>query len=233
MASLTAKTATLMTREEKDLVHASQPKSLEKLGEALLRTEIERARHLRKHYEDFLHREQAVAQSQRAPRGSRAAQGNAKTLLKVTAFTAALARLEQESARRSGAIMPGAAKPASKKTSKKKKTPKMASTVSSKKTAKAESRSKITGRTTSTAPAANGRIDRKKSDPKSVATERPRSKEQSGDLRAKQNELRLQRGPSMQQLGHAAARGRRVQARRDAIATRTGNQRSQATRADR
>ena len=98
--------ARLMTSDEKDLVRASQSRSIAKLGEAVLRSQIERARHLRKKYDDLLQRQRAEAQSQRVPRGSRAALGNKKTLLKVDAFHDALARLEQESARRAGQIIP-------------------------------------------------------------------------------------------------------------------------------
>jgi hypothetical protein len=84
--ALSYKTATLMTREEKAFVRASESKSITKLGEAVLRAQIEHARHLRKKYDDLLKRQRAEAQSQRLPRGSRAAKGNAKTLLKVGAF---------------------------------------------------------------------------------------------------------------------------------------------------
>lgn len=206
----TAKTATLMTREEKALVRASESKSLAKIGEAVLRTQIERARHLRKKYDDLLQRQRAEAQSQGVPRTSRAAKGNAKTLLKVDAFTEAVTLLERESDRRAGKIVPAAGK---------------AATKSSKKSAKKASRSasgapargpEQTARRGSRAAAANGTIDPKKSGPKTVATEMPRGKDQSGDLRAKQNTLRQQRGPAQRQLGHAAARGRRQQARSDA-----------------
>jgi hypothetical protein len=217
MASLPQKTAALMTRDEKALVRASASRSLARIGEPALRMHIERTRHLRKKYQDLLDRQRAEAQSRRAPRGSRAAKGNPKTLLKVDAFTDALARLELESARRAGRILPAARKTA-------RRTSKKAATKARRSAAAGPS--KASDRRGAKASAANGRIDPKKSDPKTVATEIPRGKDQSGDLRAKQNLLRLQRGPSMQQLGHAAARGRRVQARRDAIATRSRSPRS-------
>jgi hypothetical protein len=206
--------ARLMTRDEKDLVRVSQSRSIAKLGEAVLRAQIERARHLRKKYDDLLQRQRAEAQSQRLPSGSRAALGNKKTMLKVDAFHDALARLELESARRAGQIIPTARKSA-KKTKKK----------ASKKGAAAGA-PKASDRRGAKASAANGRIDPKKSDPKTVATSLPHGKDQSGNLRAVQNTLRHQRGPGMQQLGHAAARGRRVQARRDSVATRTRTQRA-------
>jgi len=221
MASLSLKTAALMTRDEKALVRASEARSLAKLGEPVLRTQIERARHLRKKYDDLLQRQRSEAQSQRVPRGSRAAKGNSKTLLKVGAFTDALARFELESARRAGQIVPATRKTATRASKK---------TKAKGKRGAAASPSKASDRRDAPARSANGKVAPKKSGSKTTAPEIPRPKAQTADLRAKQNLLRSQRGPSMQQVGHAASRGRKVQARRDSIGARARSQRASPAR---
>lgn len=108
MSKLTATTAMLMTPEEKELFRVSESRLLAKVEGAKLRTQIERARHLRKKYDDLLQRERATAQGEGAEPGSRAAKGNSNTVRKATAFTYVVAQFEAESDRRAGVIAPTA-----------------------------------------------------------------------------------------------------------------------------
>jgi len=222
MSKLTATTAMLMTSEEKALFRSSESKSLAKIGEAELRTQIERARHQRKKYDDLLQRERAQAQSEGAAPGSRAAKGNSKTLRKASAFTDVVTRFEAESDRRAGSITPAARSPKSTKaTSKTTASSKKATSKRAPATKKKTSKSPATivpmagARGSKSKPSANEKFDSQKSDAHAVASEMPRGLLQNAALRAKVNELRHQRGPARRQVAHAAARGRRQQARSD------------------
>ncbi len=222
MSKLTATTAMLMTPEEKALFRASESRLLYKVGDAELRTQIERARHLRKKYDDLLQRERATAQSEGAEPGSRVAQGNPATVRKATAFSYVVAQFEAELERRAGAIDPAAdsvkttesgAKTATAGSSKKK-----ALKGTSAKTV--TSAMKTTGpkngaRGSKAAPSAVEKLDPKKSGSRATVGKKSRGGLQNGALRGKQIEQRQKLGPAQRQVGHAAARGRRQQARSD------------------
>jgi len=222
MSKLTATTALLMTPEEKALFRACESRLLHKVGDAELRTQIERARHLRKKYDDLLQRERATAQSEGLEPDSRAAQGNPATVRKATAFTYVVAQFEADLERRAGAIDPAArtatTTEAGAKTatvgSSKKKAPKGASAKTP--TSETETtRPKNGARGSKAGPSAVAKLDPKESGSRAVAGKKSRGGVQNGVLRGKQVEQRQKLGPAQRQIGHAAARGRRQQARSD------------------
>lgn len=224
MSKLTATTAMLMTPDEKALFRASESRLLPKVESAMLRTQIERARHLRKKYDDLLQRERAKAQADGAKPGSRAAQGNSNTVRKATAFTYAVANFEAESDRRAGVIPPTArskskdapAKPATSS----KKSSKGASAVKEKSSASATDEKSSAKKPTAAKSAVSGSKARSTEGAKSGSASRTAGKATSPAADkparvAKKTGVRQQRGPAQRQVGHAAARGRRQQARSD------------------
>jgi len=210
MSKLTATTAMLMTPEEKALFRASESRLLPKVEDALLRTQIERARRLRKKYGDLLERERAKAQAEGAEPGSRAANGNANTVRKATAFTYVVANFEAESDRRAGVIVPSA------DATKKKAAATKTSDASKKQSAARATKSKSSEARKPTSGARGSKPHSGESGESLAANGAvPRPGARSAAVRAKQSDLRQQRGPSQRQVGHAAARGRRQQARSD------------------
>ncbi|MBX3198383.1 MAG: hypothetical protein KF894_09655 [Labilithrix sp.] len=193
MPLLDGKSAALLTKTEAALIRETAPAKLRALSPARLRTKVARARKLRDKYASLARRQKGEAKGTVAPRGQRRAEGSANTTKKAEIFTAALARVEGELARRDEAAKKAAAKAA--KAAAKKKTkaaPKKKAKAAAKKGAKTAAKKKTTGKKPPAFAAAN-----EAALPKRALLQKAKSG--------------LQRSG-----GHMAGRNRRNQARRDA-----------------
>jgi hypothetical protein len=84
----------LCTVNEFDLFRQSQPPLLRKLTPAQLRAKVSRSRKLRDKYRDLAHRQRREARGKQQPRGTRASQGNERTIQKVDLFSQMMGRFE-------------------------------------------------------------------------------------------------------------------------------------------
>lgn len=85
----------LATQAEWTLLQSSYGRSRSALSVAQLHQKIARARTLRDKYRALAKQQQGEARGKRAPRSTRAAQGNANTKVKAAMFAEALARLQE------------------------------------------------------------------------------------------------------------------------------------------
>lgn len=126
----------LCTKPEFELVTMAHKSDLAALGPARLRQKITRVRKLRDKFRDESARQRREARGKAAPRATRAAQGNERTVKKAEIFADVLERFE--AAFEASRTKAPAAKPAAKKTAKKttKKTSKKVAKKAAKKSAK-------------------------------------------------------------------------------------------------
>lgn len=220
----TPKARQLATQPELKLYESSLRGAVTPFSAAQLRQRLTRARKARDKYAQLAKRQRREARGKAEPRGSRAAQGNARTLEKVQLFQETMDRFEKriQVVEAKDAKKPAAAakrtppgkktvarkKAAAKRSAPKKATPKKKATSKKKATRKKKAVG-LSAWKTATRPKRKA-ATKKKAAAKKTAQKAPKKTEGAGaaQRKARAGVARTQR--------HVAARGRRSQAKRDA-----------------
>ncbi|WP_164018545.1 hypothetical protein [Pyxidicoccus trucidator] len=188
MRTVPSKRMSLLTESEAQLVLASAPRNVSELSPRELRSKIQRTRRLMKKYEDQAKRQRREALGKKTPTRSRRAEGNFNTRQKAEYFALTLERFEKQLTRleRKTSARPRAVSGARAKQGARRTPTRTRVATGGRKPAR---RTRTAGRTAKVSRAA--------------------SRQKKGGA------LKQQRFPAVKRQSHAAARGRRTQARRD------------------
>ncbi len=186
----------LATKAEWTLLEVSFPPLLKEITPGRLKQKVTRARKLQDKYRDLARQQKGEARGKRQVKSTRAAAGNANTLLKQEIFADALARFQAQLAKLEAK--------AEKELARKEKAAGKAAAKRVKKTAAKPAKAAGAPRKTGTSA--------KRAAVKSTSTAR---KAVSKSSRGARKAAALTRTGSTKHQGHVGARGRRRQARRD------------------
>ena len=186
----------LATQAEWALLEVSFPPFLKDITPGRLKQKVTRARKLQDKYRDLARQQRGEARGKRKPTGTRAAKGNANTLVKQEIFAEALERFEAQLAK----LEAKAAKELAKK-----------ETAAAKAAARKEKAAAKAGKAAPTSRKSAGKAT-KAAKTRSTATAR---KAASASSRGARKAAVFTRTSSKKHQAHVGARGRRRQARRD------------------
>lgn len=204
----TPRARTVLTKSEMQLFSSSLAAPVRAMSPAQLKAATARARELRSKYRDEAARQRREARGKAAPRGTRPAQGNERTLLKAQIFAEVVERFTAAASRTNAA--PGKKKAAKKKPAKRAATKKSPTKKSA--ATKTGSRTLDTSGWYGTKPPS---ATKGKSPRKAIAKHNEVILD-SQARRAATKAASMRRTGAAKHQGHVAARGRRRQAKRDA-----------------